>query len=362
MRTLLLLSTATVLSAAAAAAQARSTLPPRSQGDFTVRDFRLQSGAVLPELRQHYTTIGTPTRDAAGRITNAVLLLHGSSGDAGQLLAPSFSEALFGPGQPLDATRYFLILPDALGNGGSTKPSDGLKGRFPKYGYNDMVAAQHRLVSEHFGIQRLRLVMGISMGGMQTWLWGIRHPEMMDALVPIASQPVAIRGRNLLWRRILAQAIRNDPQWRGGDYTEQPRGFLSIMPMFDMLVQNPGSLEGRITSYAAADAYLREVEEETLEEDDANNILYRFEASFDYDPEAELHKIRAPVLAILFADDELNPPELGVMERVMPRVRNGRHVMLPPGPGSHGHRNQVRAELWRSHLARFLSSLAPSAR
>ncbi len=331
--------------------------PPRAEGDFVVRDFSLTSGERLAELRQHYTTIGTPARDAQGRITNAVLLLHGSSGDAGQLLDPSFSEALFGPGQPLDAARHFLILPDAIGNGGSTKPSDGLRARFPKYGYEDMVAAQHRLVTEHFGIERLRLVMGISMGGMQTWLWGIRHPDMMDGLVPIAAQPAAIRGRNLVWRRILAQAIRRDPEWKGGDYTEQPQGFRSIMPMFDMLVQNPTSFEARIDSYAAADAYLEEVDEETLEEDDANNILYRFEASFDYDPEDELGAIRAPLLAILFADDELNPPEIGTMERLMPRVRNGRYVLIPPGPGSVGHRNQVQGALWRDHLATFLASL-----
>ncbi|MSR22280.1 MAG: alpha/beta fold hydrolase [Gemmatimonadetes bacterium] len=360
MRTLSLLAVLAV-SASSVGAQTPAPASRRTEGDFVVRDFRLRSGAVLPELRQHYTTIGTPARDAAGGITNAVLLLHGSSGDASQLLAPSFSEALFGPGQPLDAARYFLILPDALGNGGSTKPSDGLKARFPKYGYEDMVVAQHRLITEHFGIQRLRLVTGISMGGMQTWLWGIRYPDMMDGLVPISSQPVAIRGRNLLWRRILAGAIRNDPEWNGGDYTEQPRGFLSIMPMFEMLVQNPTVLEESLTSYAAADEYLDEVEEETLEEDDANNILYRFEASFDYDPEAELGRIRAPLLAILFADDELNPPELGVMERVMRRVPSGRYFLLAAGPSSQGHRNQVQAALWRDRLAAFLSSLPPVA-
>jgi homoserine O-acetyltransferase len=333
------------------------TAPPRAEGDFVVSNFRLRSGAVLPELRQHFTTIGSPIRDAQGRITNAVLLLHGSSGDANQLLDPSFSEALFSAGQPLDAARYFLILPDAIGNGRSTKPSDGLRARFPRYGYEDMVAAQHLLVTEHFGIERLRLVMGISMGGMQTWLWGIRHPEMMDGLVPIAGQPAAIRGRNLLWRRILSQAIRTDPAWNGGDYAEQPPGFRSIMPMFDMLVQNPTSLEALIDGYESADAYLEEVDEETLEEDDANNILYRFESSFDYDPEEELGAIRAPVLAIMFADDELNPPELGTMERLMPRVRNGRYVLVTAGPGSVGHRNQVQGALWREHVRDFLASL-----
>jgi homoserine O-acetyltransferase len=355
MRTVAVLALLT-LAAIPAAGQA-PVAPPRAEGDFVVPNFRLRSGAELPELRQHFTTIGVPTRDPQGRITNGVLLLHGSSGDASQLLAASFSEALFGPGQPLDATRYFLILPDALGKGGSTKPSDGLKGRFPRYGYEHMVVAQHRLVTEHFGIERLRLVMGISMGAMQTWLWGIRYPEMMDGLVPIAGQPTAIRGRNLLWRRILSQAIRNDPDWNGGEYTEQPHGFLSIMPMFDMLVQNAASLEGPIQSYVAADAYLDEVDEETLEEDDANDILYRFEASFDCDPEDELGAIRAPVLTIMFADDELNPPELGTMDRLMARVRDARYVLVPAGPGSVGHRNQVQGALWRDHLASFLADL-----
>lgn len=354
MRSWLSLPLALALAATGAAAQ---SAPPRAEGDFVVRDFRLRSGAVLPELRQHYTTLGTPVRDAAGRITNAVLVLHGSSGDASQVLAASFTEPLVGPGGPLDASRYYLIFPDALGNGRSTKPSDGLRARFPKYGYEDMVAAEHRLITEHFGVRRLKAIIGISMGGMHTWLWGIRYPDMMDALVPIAAQPAAIRGRNLLWRRILVRAIRTDPEWKGGDYTEAPRGFVNIMPMFDMLVQNPTTLEGPIQSYAEADEYLEEVDEETLEEDDANNILYRFEASFDYDPEPEVGKIEAPLLAIVFADDELNPPELGVMERVMPKVPRGRHVLIPASPGSAGHRNQVRAALWRDELAAFLRSV-----
>lgn len=361
MRAILPLLAVLALAATPAARAQGPASPPREEGDFVVRDFRLRSGEVLPELRQHYTTIGTPVRDAAGRITNGVLLMHGSSGDAGQLLAASFAGELFGPGQPLDASRYFLILPDALGNGGSTKPSDGLRGRFPKYGYHDMVTAQHRLITEHFGIERLRLVGGISMGGMHSWLWGIRYPEMMDGLLPIASQPVAISGRNLIWRRILASAVRSDPEWNGGDYARTPHGFVVAMRMFDMLVQNPATLEASAPTYAAADEYLAEVDEETFEEDDANNILYRFEASFDYDPEPDLEKIRAPVLAIVFADDELNPPEMGVMERVMPRVRNGRYVMLPPGPGSRGHRNQVQAAMWRHHLAEFLASLPAGA-
>lgn len=360
MRLTLPLLAAALLFAASPALHAQ-TAPPRAEGDFTLRDFRLRSGAVLPELRQHYTTIGTPRRDAQGRITNAVLIMHGSSGDASQVLAASFTEPLIGPGGPLDASRYYLIFPDLLGNGRSTRPSDGLKGRFPKYGYEDMVAAEHRLITEHFGIQRLRLVMGISMGGMHSWLWAIRHPDMMDGIVPIAAQPVAVRGRNLLWRRILARAIREDPEWNGGDYTEPPQGFLSIMPMFDMLVQNPRALEG-IANYEDAAEHIAEVDEESIEEDDANNILYRFEASFDYDPEPELGKITAAVLAIGFADDELNPPELSAMERAMANVRNGKHVLIPAGPTSVGHRNQVRAALWKDHVAAFLATLPAGSR
>ena len=348
---------ALLLSGAASGAAAQAA--PAREGDFVVRDFRLRGGGVLPELVQHYRTFGTPRRDAAGRIANAALLLHGSSGDATQLMTPSFTDELFRAGQPLDTTRWFLILPDGIGNGGSTKPSDGLRARFPKYGYEDMVAAQHRLVTEHFGIQRLRLVMGISMGGMHSWLWGIRYPDMMDAIVPIAAQPAKIAGRNLVWRRILARAIRTDPEWQGGDYTTPPRGFLNIMPMFDMLVQNPTSFE-RVRSYADAEEYLAEVDEESIEEDDANNILYRFEASADYDPEAELGKIEAPVLAIFFADDELNPPEVGLLDRIG-RAPRARAVMFEPTAGSVGHRNQTRAVVYRDELGRFLASLEPRA-
>ena len=270
------------------------------------------------------------------------------------MLAESVANPLFTAGQPLDPAKYFLIFPDSLGNGKSTKPSDGLRARFPKYGYNDMVELQYRLVTEGLGIRRLRLVMGISMGGMHTWMWGIRYPDMMDALFPIAAQPTAIDGRNLVWRRILSQAIRNDPEWNDGNYSKQPRGFLSIMPMFDMLVQSPVRMGETIKNYAQADAYLEEVLEETLEEDDANNILYRFEASFDYNPAPDLEKIRAPLVTILFADDELNPPEIGVMEGLMKRVRNGKMVLIPAGPNTYGHRTQVRADVWREHLRQLL--------
>jgi homoserine O-acetyltransferase/O-succinyltransferase len=341
---------------AASEAHAQS-FPPPERHDFSVKNFRLQSGESLPEVRIHYRTVGTPIRDARGKITNGVMVLHGSSGDAGQVLAASFSEPLLSKGGPLDATKYFLIYPDNLGNGRSTKPSDGLRAKFPKYGYHDMVTLQHQLVTQGLGIDRLKLIIGISMGGMHAWMWGIKYPDAIDGLIPIAAMPVAIQGRNLLWRRILAQAIRNDPEWRNGNYDKQPQGFLSIMPMFDMLVQSPARLGESITSYPRADAHLADVLEETLEEDDANNILYRFESSSDFDPEPELGQIKAPVLAILFEDDELNPLNLGIMERVMPKVKNGRMVVIPAGKDTEGHRTQVKASVWREHVRKFMSEL-----
>jgi homoserine O-acetyltransferase len=340
--------------ASVAGAQA---LPAPARHDFIVKNFRLQSGESLPEVKIHYRTVGTALRDASGRITNGVLVLHGSSGDAGQVLAASFSDPLFGKGGPIDAARHYLIFPDNLGNGRSTKPSDGLRAKFPKYGYHDMVTLQHRLVTEGLGIERLRLIIGISMGGMQGWMWGSRYPDAMDGLVPIAAMPTAIQGRNLLWRRILSQAIRKDPEWNNGNYDKQPQGFISIMPMFDMLVQSPARLGESITSYAAADAHLKDVDEETLEEDDANNILYRFESSFDFNPEPELGHIRARVLTILFEDDELNPLNLGIMERLMPKVKGGRMVVIPAGPDTEGHRTQVKAAVWRHHIEAFMKTL-----
>jgi homoserine O-acetyltransferase len=337
---------------------AAQSFPPPDRHDFLVRNFRFANGESLPEVKIHYRTVGTPQRDAKGRITNGVLVLHGSSGDAGQVLAASFTEPLLSKGGPLDASKYFLIFPDNLGNGRSTKPSDGLRAKFPKYGYHDMVTLQYRLITEGIGIDRLRLIIGISMGGMQAWLWGIRYPDAMDGLVPIAAMPVAIQGRNLLWRRILSQAIRTDPEWSNGNYQKQPRGFLSIMPMFDMLVQSPARLGESLSSYAEADAHLAEVLEETLEEDDANNILYRFESSFDFNPEPDLGNVRAPVLSILFEDDELNPTNLGILERVMPRVKTGRVVVVPASAETEGHRTQVKASVWKQHLQAFMDSLS----
>ena len=343
--------------AAPAFAQTRAAVPAPTPHDFVVRNFRFANGETLPEVRIHYRTIGSAMRDGNGRISNAVLVLHGSSGDAGQVLVDSFTNPLFGDGGPLDARRHFLIFPDNLGNGRSTKPSDGLRAKFPKYGYRDMVALQHQLITQHLGIARLRLILGISMGGMQAWMWATRYPDAMDGIIPIAAMPTAITGRNLLWRRILSHAIRTDPEWKNGNYTTQPKGFVAIMQMFDMLVQSPARLGETLTTYAKADAHIAEVVDETLEEDDANNILFRFESSFDYDLEAELGSIRAPVLAILFEDDELNPTNLGTLERIMPRLRTARVVVIPAGPDTEGHRTQVKAAVWREHVRQFMETL-----
>jgi homoserine O-acetyltransferase/O-succinyltransferase len=219
------------------------------------------------------------------------------------------------------------------------------------------ITLQHQLITQHLGIERLRLIIGISMGGMQAWMWGTRYPDAMAGLVPIAAMPTPVSGRNLLWRRILSQAIRNDPEWKNGNYDKPPQGFLSIMPMFDMLVQSPARLGESITSYPTADAHLKDVLEETLDEDDANNILYRFESSFDYNPVPDLGRIRAPLLAILFEDDELNPVTLGTMERLMPAVKTGKMVVIPAGPQTEGHRTQVKASVWREHLRDFMTRL-----
>jgi homoserine O-acetyltransferase/O-succinyltransferase len=329
----------------------------REEGDFIIRDYHFRSGDTLPEVRLHFTTLGTPIRDANGRIRNGILILHGSTNDSSQVLAPSFTGPLVGPGEPLDVTKYFLIFPDILGAGKSSKPSDALHAHFPKYGYQDLVDLEHRLITDHFQIEKLHLVMGISMGGMQTWMWGERYPDMMDGLVPLTSFPTKVDGRNLLWRRIVSNAIRTDPEWKGGDYAVQPQGFLNIMPMFDMMVSSTAQLSQRLTSVDGTDSYIRTNVATTRAASDANDILYRLEASFDYNPEPDLGKIKAPLLSILFADDQLNPIELGVIQREMPNVHGGRYVIIPAGPATQGHRSQVNATLWRDPFATFLAEL-----
>jgi homoserine O-acetyltransferase/O-succinyltransferase len=351
-RTLLLLLLVTRV------AMAQTPAPPPSpvEADFVIRDFRFDSGEVLPELRLHYRTLGTPQRDAAGRVRNAVLILHGTGGTGAQFMNPLFASELFGPGQPLDTTKYFLVLPDNIGHGKSSKPSDGLRARFPRYGYEDMVRAQHRLMTEGLGVSRIRLVMGTSMGGMHTWIWGQRYPDAMDALMPLASLPDQIAGRNRAWRRVAIDALRTDPSWMDGNYTTPPRGLRTVAQMLWLASSNPIIRQAQAPRLADADRVLDEYVNAYVTSVDANDILYNFECSFDYDPKPGLERIVAPLVAINSADDIINPPELGVLEREMPRVRHGKAILLPLSAETVGHGSHTKAVLWKAHLAELLAA------
>ena len=325
--------------------------------DFLAKDFRFREGGSLPELRLHYRTFGRPRRDADGRIANAVLLLHGTTGSGDQWLRPSLADFLFREGQPLDASEFFLVVPDGLGSGKSSRPSDGLRAKFPRYGYRDMVEAQHRLVSEGLGIRRLRLVVGTSMGGMHAWLWGEMYPDSMDAVMPIACLPAPIRGRNLLWRRIIVDAIRSDPAYKDGDYTDQPPALAAVQPVFRLITESPASLDvAEFVDVRSADASLAKEARRAREDMDANDLVSLFEASSDYDPSADLGKIRARVLAVNFADDEVNPVELGVLDREIKKVPGGRAVTVPAGPRTRGHQTLTDAEVWGPRISELLKS------
>lgn len=346
---------ALLLSGCLALSSALHAAPAPVEGDYVARSFRFQTGEVLQDVRLHYTTLGSPARDQDGRVTNAVLLLHGTTGTGARFLAPSFKDELFGPGQPLDASKYYLIMPDGLGRGGSSKPSDGLRAKFPKYGYEDVVAAQHLLVTQGLGVDHLRLVLGTSMGGMQTWLWGERYPGMMDGLMPIASQPAQISGRNLLWRRVITQAIRNDPDWHGGDYAVQPTRWAATIPLFTIMADSAVRLQAQAPTYQEGNALFDRLVASALKSCDANDYLYWFESSWDYDPVPGLDRIQAHLIAVNFADDQINPCELDVMEKAMARIPRGRAVLVPAGPGTIGHQTQTRAVLWRNYVEELLA-------
>ncbi len=328
-------------------------------GDFLLRDFHFKSGEVAAELRIHYRTYGSPRRDASGQVRNAVLVLHGTTGSGAQFVRPEFSGCLFGPGQPLDADHYFLVLPDGIGHGHSSKPSDGLHARFPRYGYLDMVEAQRRLLAEAFGVTHLRLVMGTSMGGMHTWLWGQLHPDMMDALMPLASLPTQIAGRNRVWRRTIIDAIRHDPQWAGGDYAAQPPSLRTAAQVLYFMGSNPLLRQEESPTLAKADANLDRFVDAYVKTADVNDVLYAVEASWDYDPGPGLGRIRAPLLAVNSADDLINPPELGILEREIRRVPGGRAVLLPLSPQTRGHGSHTLAALWSRDLAGLLKQSEP---
>jgi homoserine O-acetyltransferase len=339
-------ATAAVLLLSALSAWA-ADYPAPKEGDWVARDFRFHTGEVLRELRLHYTTIGAPTGQP-------VLILHGTTGSGSGLLSPGFGGELFGPGQPLDASRYFIILPDGIGHGKSAKPSDGLRAKFPAYSYDDMVAAQYRLVSEGLGVRHLRLVLGVSMGGMHTWIWGVTHPGFMDALVPMSSQPTEMASRNWMLRRLITDSIRNDPEWNHGNYTAQPRS-ARVASVFFGIATNGGTL-----AYQKL-APTREAADKLLDgrlaapfPRDTNDTLYQWEASRDYNPAPGLERIEAALLAVNSADDERNPPETGIMERELKRIKNARLFLIPASEDTRGHGTVGMAKFWKRQVQEFL--------
>jgi len=348
---------ALLLSALAASFAFTADYPTPTEGDYTIRDFKFTSGETLPELRLHYRTLGKPEKDAQGKTTNAILIMHGTTGSGAQFIRPEFAGELFGKDQPLDATKFFIVLPDGIGHGKSSKPSDGMHARFPRYGYLDMIEAQYRLLTEGLGVNHARLVMGTSMGGMHTWLWGELHPDFMDALMPLASLPTQISGRNRAWRRTVIDVIRNDPAWNGGEYPAgagQPPSLRTAAEMLWFMSSNPVLRQKEAPTLAKTDELLDKFVQQILKTDDANDVLYAVEASHDYDPGPNLEKIRAPLLAINSADDLINPPELGILEREIKRVPHGRAIVMPLTEKTRGHGSHTVAALWKDQLVELL--------
>ena len=330
-----------------------------TDGDFVAHNFKFRSGEQLAELRLHYRTLGKPARDAQGRVTNAVLILHGTGGSGTQFLAPQFAGELYGPQQLLDVTRYFIILPDGIGHGNSSKPSDGMHAHFPQYDYDDMVAAQHLLLTDGLGVQHLRLILGTSMGCMHSFVWGETYPDFMDALMPLACLPMQISGRNRLWRKMLMDAIRNDPDWKAGEYQEEPKQALrTAADLLAIAGSAPLLMQKTLPTRDAADKYVVESVEKRIATLDANDLLYQVNASRNYDPSPQLEKIIAPLLWINSADDFINPPELGIAERESKRLKNGTFVLLPISDKTHGHGTHTWAAVWQDYLKQLLEKSA----
>jgi len=345
---------------AAGPAAVAADFPAPVDGDFVARDFRFGSGETLPALKLHYRTIGTPQRDASGVVRNAVMILHGTGGTGAAFLSQTFGGELFGAGQVLDATRYFIILPDGIGHGRSSKPSDGLRAQFPKYTYDDMVRAQHALLVDGLKVNHLRLVLGTSMGAMQCWVWGETYPDFADGLVPLASAPTQIAGRNRIMRTMIMDSITRDPAYGNGVYPEQPRaGMTGAINLLMMMTSSPIGWHRSGPTRDAADKWYEDQLQARIAASDANDMLYQFNASRDYDPSAQLEKITAHLLAINSADDVVNPPELGIMEKLMPRVAHGRYILLPTSDRTRGHGTHSLPAIWGTYLADFMKELAP---
>ena len=340
----------------------QSPAPATREGDFVVRDFRFRSGETLPELRLHYTTLGEPRRDARGRVTNAVMVLHGTGGTGQQFLRPQFRDVLFTPGGLLDPAKWFIILPDNIGHGKSSKPSNGLRARFPRYDYDDMVAAQHALLTQGLRVDRLRLLAGTSMGCMHAFVWAETHPEFAQALLPLACQPAPIAGRNRVWRKMAMDAIRADPAWMGGDYRTQPiQGLRTAQDLLLLVCAAPIPLQAEAPTRDAADGWLEQRFAPAAAQLDANDLLFQLDSSRNYDPSPGLERITAPLTLVNSADDFINPPELGIAEREMPRVKTGRYVLIPASAQTRGHGTHTWAALWKDELAALLARSQPGA-
>jgi homoserine O-acetyltransferase/O-succinyltransferase len=351
-----------VLLVALASPAGAKDFPAPVEGDFVIRNFQFASGETLPALTQHYRTIGTPRRDASGIVRNAVMIIHGTGGTGAAFVSQTFGGELFGAGQLLDATRDFIILPDGIGHGKSSKPSDGLHAKFPKYNYDDMVRAQHALLVDGLKVNHLRLVLGTSMGAMHCWIWGEMYPDFVDGLVPLASVPTQIAGRNRVMREMIMTSITSDPAWKGGEYTEQPKlGLTGAVNILMMMTSSPIGWHRSGPTRDAADQWYAGQLKSRFAANDANDMLYQFNASRDYDPSPNLEKITAHLMAINSADDVVNPPELGLMEKLIPRVKHGQYILLPTTEQTRGHGTHSLPAIWGPHLADFLKELAPAA-
>jgi homoserine O-acetyltransferase/O-succinyltransferase len=360
----LLIATALLAAALPALAQEAAQKPNTNwpgyrEGDYTVANYKFVSGESLPQVTLHYRTIGTPRRDAAGMVVNAVLLLQGNTGTGANWFRASLADELFKPGQPLDAARYYIIMPDALGRGGSSKPSDGLKGKFPHYRYHDMVDLTHRLVTDGLKVGHLRLIIGSSLGCMQQFLWAEWYPQLMDGSVGMSCQPVEISGRNYMLRHAAAELIRNDPAWNGGDYQKTPTLYM-YAGAGDDFTESPVRIQEEAPTMAAAKALYDRRLAAVMKSGDANNTLYELESIYDYSPEADLPKIRAHVLLINNVEDFADPPTLGTVERAFKKIAHGTYVLTPYGKDTHGHFTHYYAAVWKRYLVTFMSGLPPA--
>jgi homoserine O-acetyltransferase len=349
-----------VLSALVASMAYAAEFPAPVEADLVVKDFQFTTGESIPELRLHYTTVGSPKKDAGGKVTNAVLIMHGTGGSGRGFLSQTFGGQLFGAGQLLDATKYFIILPDDIGHGKSSKPSDGLHMKFPRYTYTDMVHAEYRVVTEGAGVNHLRLVMGTSMGAMHTWMWGEMYPDFMDALMPLASAPVEIGGRNRMLRKMIMDSIQRDPNWNNGEYKGPLNNMVAAQFALFIMTSSPLQLLKQSPTREQADAaFERRFYGQQARPTDANDMLYHYDCSRDYNPQPDLEKIRVPLYAINSADDQVNPPELGILEREIQRVKHGRYILIPTSEETRGHGTHSLPAIWGKYLAELLKESEP---